>query len=64
MINITLKDPETCTYYRIWVSIRWLKAHDNGAAISCGLTVGETVSRASLKALKSQGKATEIPLSP
>ncbi len=41
MHRITIKDPRDNKYYYYNASPRWYNKHDNGAMISCGLTVGE-----------------------
>ncbi len=52
--------PASARYYFAEVSQRWAIAHDNGALFSCGLTVGEDLTRASLNALRARGSLTEI----
>lgn len=54
-------------YFQIRVGPRWAAHHDNGALISCGLTVGERSTRGreylserSMRALIVRGAATEI----
>lgn len=41
MLSITIKDPIGPKYYRARVSYQWANRHDNGALISCGLTINE-----------------------
>lgn len=41
MIRITIADPKTGKYYRAEVTARFVERYDNGAIVSCGLTVGE-----------------------
>lgn len=41
MLRLVIKDPEQGKYYRMAVSPAWAARHDNGALISCGLTIGE-----------------------
>ena len=40
MIRITIADPERGKFYKMAVTPRWAEGHDNGALISCGLTIG------------------------
>jgi hypothetical protein len=40
MIRITIADPEKHKYYRMAVTPTWAERHNNGALISCGLTIG------------------------
>ena len=39
-------------YYRYDASPRWAKEHDNGALVSCGLTVGESLKSVPRMAVK------------
>jgi hypothetical protein len=41
MLSIAIRDTQNSKYYRAAVSISWAKRHDNGALISCGLTIDE-----------------------
>jgi hypothetical protein len=41
MLRITIKHPKRGKYYRATVTPEWANRHDNGALISCGLTVDE-----------------------
>lgn len=41
MIRLTIKDPDNGKFYKMAVTPRWAQAHDNGALISCGLTIGQ-----------------------
>lgn len=47
-------------FYRASVSAQWARRHDNGALVSCGLTVPESLSRRSLGALRFLGRLSEI----
>jgi hypothetical protein len=61
MMRITIRHGNK--YYMAVVSRKWVEKHDNGAVVSCGLSVGEpdsTVSEGSLAALIRMGKAKEI----
>lgn len=44
MINVSIKDPRDNTHWMYKASVAWVRRHDNGAIVSCGLTVGETSS--------------------
>ena len=52
-----LKTPK---YYRARVTTSWAKRHDNGALISCGLTVGDRFPLGALKTLIARGQAVEV----
>lgn len=39
MITISIRDTANGRFYRAHVSLRWANRHDNGALISCGLTI-------------------------
>lgn len=58
MLSITIRDG--ARHYLATVSPRWARGHDNGALVSCGLTVGENLSRLSLEALRRRGRLEEI----
>jgi len=48
-------------FFRAQVSPQWAIDHDNGALISCGLTVGEAGFTARmLDGLRRRGRATEV----
>ncbi len=47
-------------YYRLTVSRSWAEKNDNGALISCGLTVPGDIRETQLQALIRQGKAIEV----
>lgn len=47
-------------YYRLTVSVEWAEKNDNGALISCGLTVGTDIKESQLKNLISRGKAIQV----
>ena len=67
-MRISIKDPKAGRYYLANVTPTWAERHDNGALISCGLTVGERgaysgeefLSARSFATLKRQGKVKEI----
>lgn len=52
---ITIRDGET--FYKASVTAQWANKHDNGALISCGLAVGENLTRTSLNILIRQKRA-------
>lgn len=60
MITISIRDLTTQKYYRATVSLTFARRHDNGALISCGLTVPDDLSKRSLQALIARKQATEI----
>ena len=41
MLRVTIRDKENRKFYKMAVSQAWAEKHDNGALISCGLTIGE-----------------------
>ncbi len=41
MIRVSIKDPRHDTYWFYDASVAWVRRHDNGVIVSCGLTVGE-----------------------
>lgn len=49
-MNITIRHGDT--YYRASVSLAWARRHDNGALVSCGLTVGENLSLQAFRRLR------------
>ena len=66
-IRITIKDPRDDTYYHYAATPRWADAHDNGALISCGLTVDEAgssgkpyLSAATFDRMKKAGEVKQI----
>lgn len=50
-MRVYIRDTERGRYYRADVSPRWAKRNNNGALISCGLSVPEDISRRQLSAL-------------
>ena len=58
MMQLYIKDRQS--YYRAVVTRAWAIKHDNGALISCGLTVGEELTLGQLKALVARGQAVEV----
>jgi hypothetical protein len=58
MIRITIRHGNR--YYRANVHPSWLAKHDNGAVISCGLTVPDDLPMASLRRMVHCGTAREI----
>ncbi len=66
--SITIKHPVRGKFYRARPSMAWIKRHDNGALISCGLTVDEPsaysgtvwLTDRAFKALESRGVVVEI----
>ena len=61
MLTITIRDREKQKYYRARVTPQWAQRHNNGALISCGLTVGEYgFTERTLKGLIQRGQAVEI----
>ena len=60
-MKITIKNPKTGKFYYANVGASWVQRHDNGAMISCGLTVGEKYFSAhAFKALEKAGKLIEV----
>jgi len=60
-MRITIKNPKTGRYYVASVSPAWARRHDNGALVSCGLTVGDSsLSAAAFKTLEKAGALREI----
>lgn len=59
---ITIRDMRTTPirYYRADVSASFARKHDNGALISCGLTVPDSLPAASLDRLITTKRAHEI----
>ena len=49
---IAIKDGNK--YWVADVSSRWAQAHDNGALVSCGLTVGSDLSKRSFNRIKTK----------
>jgi hypothetical protein len=47
-------------YYKLNVSPQWCEKNDNGALVSCGLTVGENLRETQLLHLIRTGKAKEV----
>lgn len=47
-------------YYCLTVSLKWCKANDNGALVSCGLIVGTDLKETQLKYLINRGQAVEV----
>lgn len=67
MLTISIRDPKHDKFYRARVTPSWANRHDNGALISCGLTVDEANSYGTVyltsrafALLKSTGRVTEI----
>jgi len=59
MRTISIRNGEH--YYRATVSLTWARRHDNGALVSCGLTVGESgFTIGMLNTLIKRGQAAEI----
>ncbi len=40
-MRISVADPEHGRFYEISVTPQWAQRHDNGALVSCGLTIGQ-----------------------
>lgn len=65
-MTVYIRDGER--HYRATVTHTWFVRHDNGAMVSCGLTVDEPsgwsgrvwLSKAGLKRLQKQGRLTEV----
>ena len=57
-MRVYISDKGHGLHYRADVSTQWARRHDNGALISCGLTVPDDLSRASLRALIVKGRAS------
>ena len=47
-------------FYRLTVTPEWCARHDNGALISCGLTIPDDMSVRSLQALIRRGRAVQV----
>lgn len=59
MLRITIQDGEQ--HYFATVTPQWAQRHDNGALISCGLTVGQDgFTRRMLDDLKRRGRLRAI----
>lgn len=60
-MKITIKDPGNNKFYEASVTPRWANRYDNGAMVSCGLTVGQSrLTQRSLSTLRAQGRLKEI----
>jgi hypothetical protein len=67
-MTITIRDPKHSKSYRANVTPEWADRHDNGALISCGLTIDEPspysgtvwLTRRAFVALQRTGATTEI----
>lgn len=67
-MHVYIRDTQQSKYYRATVTRRWFTLHDNGAMVSCGLTVDEPsaysgrvwLSRSGLERLRAQGRLTEV----
>jgi len=67
-MRITIKDPKRSKFYIASVTPQWARRHDNGALVSCGLTVGEKssstgksyLSESDLEHLQEEGRLKEI----
>jgi hypothetical protein len=57
-MRITIRDGEK--FYRAIVSPQWAARNDNGALVSCGLSVPESLRPAQLRALIARKQAQEI----
>ncbi len=57
-MRIYIRDGEA--YYRAEVSLAWARRHDNGALVSCGLTVGKDISRRVMRGLVTRGQAIPV----
>jgi len=58
MLTISIKHGER--YYSARVSQSWAMRHDNGALISCGLTVGESLTDRAFKLAQKRFRVTEV----
>jgi len=59
ILTVTIRDGET--YYKARLTRRQVSLWDNGAMVSCGLTVGEgRFKAASLRTLQAQGRVQPI----
>lgn len=47
-------------HFQLTVNPQWARRHDNGALVSCGLTVGEDLPERELNRLIKTGKAIEV----
>ena len=61
-MKVTIKDPKNNRFYEASLSRHQASRYDNGAMVSCGLTVGENTrfTERSLKTLSQQGRLKEI----
>lgn len=57
---IWCRNKEKNLFWKLHVMSRWAARHDNGALVSCGLTVGQDVSQRSIDTLVKQGRATPV----
>ena len=57
---IYARDEASELYLQLDVSNAWVRKHDNGAMISCGLSAPEDISVKALKNLLARGKAERI----
>lgn len=60
MLPITIHDATTNRYYRATLSLRQARRHDNGALISCGLSVPDDLRPSTLASWLKKGIAREI----
>lgn len=61
-MKVTIHSPDYKSAWQLNLSPRQFNRVDNGRAISCGLTLGETVSHTLLKRWEKEGVA--IPVDP
>ncbi len=59
-MSVTIYARRDNQYYRLTVSRRWAEANDNGALISCGLTVCRDITEGQLRALIRRKQAVEV----
>lgn len=67
MLTISIRDTQHQKFYRATVTPTWANRHDNGALISCGLTIDEAsysgtvwLTRRAFARLQARGAVTEV----
>ena len=60
-MTIYARDNDSQLHYKLTVTPEWARKHDNGALVSCGLTIPDDLSVRSLAVLMRMGKAVIVP---